>query len=167
MTLTLVADPTNANANAYCDLAFANSYHEARLFNDEWLAASDPTKTAALVWATQALDSMNWQGTRVGLAAAILTPLRWPRVGVTDRDGLDLDEASVPLNIKKATAELALFLIREDRTEGLATIDSGSTQVGPISFRKNKHYKFPQSVLDLVAQYSAGWGSFQARVERV
>jgi hypothetical protein len=30
-TLSLIADPTNVNANSYCDVGFADAYHSARI----------------------------------------------------------------------------------------------------------------------------------------
>lgn len=67
----------------------------------------------ALIWATSLLDSsFEWRGTYRFTSQA----LRWPRSGVYDFDGREFNYDTIPELLKRATAELALALIKKDRT---------------------------------------------------
>jgi hypothetical protein len=116
------------DANAYCDLAFADAYHADR-GNAAW-TGDDAAKSAALIKATDYLRrySERWLGYKTKPDQA----LDWPRVGVmlpidprfvgaveTDRGVIiaspfvgiataELANDFVPDEVKMATAELAL-----------------------------------------------------------
>lgn len=116
MTLTITATAGAANANAYCTLAEANTYHtEQRLHSETfWNAQSEDLKNRAIVWATRTLDEMlDYEGYKASDAQA----LRWPRTSVYTIDGDEVDYESIPQFLKNATAEFAYHLLVGDRTE--------------------------------------------------
>ena len=129
MTLTLDNTVGGANANAYCSIAEADAYHEARGFNDRWVTGSVTEKTAAIVWATRLLDMENFVGTMTVRTGA----LRWPRFGIIDRDYRIVDPQVIPQFIKNAVAEWAFFLLSEDRTraDGLSAAKPSGSPAPP------------------------------------
>lgn len=92
------------NADAFIGVAYADAYHAA-MGNTTW-TGDNVLKEGAIRRGTAFLSSAyQWQGSkREGRPQA----LAWPRVGVTDREGWGVDYASVPIEIQKATAEVAL-----------------------------------------------------------
>ena len=163
MTLTLTATAGSASANTFITLADANSYHEARVNNSDWTGATDANKNAALVWATRLLDDQPWYGQITATTQA----LRWPRTGCYDREGNALASTTIPAFLENATAELAMFLLAEDRTAGAGALSYETLSVGPVTLSRAKHQKFPPAVLDLIAYYfKASMSSFQVGVVR-
>lgn len=105
--MPVTVTPGDVAADSYIDLAGANSYHTARA-NSGW-SGSDTDKEAALRRATAWLDGYyrhRWPGSRLnGRSQA----LEWPRSGATDSEGLSIEDATIPPEIEKATAEAALI----------------------------------------------------------
>ncbi len=100
-----------ADANAYCDVSFADAYHTDR-GNAAW-AGTTGTKQAALIRATDFIER-NYRFRGFPLLPATQA-LQWPRVNVFTRDMLKLlPSDSVPDAVKKATAELALSALGLD-----------------------------------------------------
>lgn len=65
----------------------------------------------AIIWATRILEGMmDWRGS----IRTVDQALRWPRSGVVDDDGRNLDYDTIPARLEEATAELALFLLGRD-----------------------------------------------------
>ena len=113
MALVLDATPGSSTANSYATRAQGDTYHEAHIYATAWTGATAATKDAALVWATRILDEqVLWYGSK----RVLLGALRWPRSGVEDRDGINLDFDTIPQFLINATAELARSLIDSDRT---------------------------------------------------
>ena len=78
-----------------------------------WAALDVAVKERLLSWASRYLDERaRWFGVRVSETSG----LRWPRSGVQDRDGIVLASNIVPRQLKIATAEMARYLINEDRS---------------------------------------------------
>lgn len=112
--MALVATPGAADANSYLTVTEADAYFLQRLNTDAWDNA-DPTteKPAALIMATALLDAkVAW----TGLATDDVQVLGWPRSGMFTRNVYAIDSAIIPAALKNATAELALWLLRKDRT---------------------------------------------------
>jgi hypothetical protein len=126
--MPVIATPGAANANSFLTILEADAYHAARLHNDEWSAATELQKEAALLWATRILDRHSWVGRRTNE----LQRLRWPRTGVYDQDDFWVHQDVVPSFLKDATAELALLLLRKDRTAEAETTGLSKIVVGPI-----------------------------------
>lgn len=78
-----------------------------------WNALTTTQKEYLLAWASRYLDAhADWYGTKTVETSG----LRWPRTGVTDRDGIALSSTAIPKQLKVATAEMARYLISEDRS---------------------------------------------------
>lgn len=139
-----------AASNSFCSVAEANAYHVLRGHNAEWGDSGVSEKEAALAWATRILDRLNWSGNR----AATTQALRWPRYNAYDQDGYVIANTVIPTAVKNATAELALYLRKEDRTADSGAIGVKSLSVGALSleFDTGAYTKaIPDSVRDLIA----------------
>lgn len=165
MTITLVADLSQSNANSYCDVAFADSFFEVRGFSEDWTNITDAEeKKRILVWTTNLFETMQWMGTRDRTLDP--GPLRFPRRNIKDRDGNINSSAEIPLDVKKGLCEMALFMLREDRLEGFDVVQADTNQTGPIGERKLKYNKFPPGVIDYIGWYlNGGVSPFQMRVK--
>jgi hypothetical protein len=95
------------DAESYCTLAFANTYHANR-GNTAWDALDDiDDKEPALRKATEYMGQvyrLKWLGLRADDDQA----LDWPRIGVVTGDEITIDDDVVPLEVQRACAELAL-----------------------------------------------------------
>lgn len=108
MTLTVEDGTGLANAESYISVTDTDTYF-TNVGNASWTGTT-AVKEAALRKATQYLDATySWIGSILDDDQA----LGWPRVGVTDKDGRDLED-QVPVLIERATAELALASLSED-----------------------------------------------------
>jgi hypothetical protein len=169
MALTLIATPGASNANSYCTLEESNAYHEAHVYGDSWVNGDEDANTRALIWATRLLDEqMDWKGYPTSTTQA----LRWPRIQVLDRDGhLYLPQDAIPTFLKQATAELARYLLAEDRTtERGFGITSVTADTVSVDFDNHDvRPVLPASVLSIVSSYgmSTGPGGGIAKLVRV
>lgn len=150
--MALDATPGGAAANSFASLAEAAAYFEGRLHAAAWATADTPTKETALRWATRELDRMAWAGYRYSEAQR----LRWPRASVYNLDGYRLANNVIPPFLSEATAELALWLIGEDRTApaqgaGLSKIEVGSIKVD--FDKRDKPAILPRSVARMIGPY--------------
>lgn len=139
-------------ANAFCDQAWADAYilnRGAAALNADWTSATVADKEQCIQWATRKLDEFEWKGLRKTQTQA----LRWPRVGLTDRDGFYIDSASIPVWLKNAAAEYALWLFRGDRTADAGSITFQEQKVGSIQTKNLQYRPVPASVLDMVRPY--------------
>lgn len=132
MTTLVVEDGTGlSTSNAYCTKDEADEYHEMRLHNTTWTTAATATQEAAIMWATKLLDNnISWDGLKYTEDQA----LEWPRDGVYDRGGYEIDVDEVPQFLKDATAEFAFWLIASDLTsddpsKGYRRIKAGSLEL--------------------------------------
>lgn len=155
---TIVATAGATNANSYCTVAEADAYHETIVGATTWTEAEDDTKIAALIQATRVLDEQyDWVGQKANSTQA----LRWPRADVTDRDGWDVDSATIPTFLKNATAEMARALIkgdrfatRDDAKGGIKSVTAGSVSVTFDSLDRIE--LLPESVSTMLNYYSIG-----------
>lgn len=95
-----------SNSESYCSVSFADSYFNSKA-NLSWSTLSTSQKEAALREATSFLTERyrnSWKGLRVYSAQA----LDWPRSGVRTDSFVDVPTFSVPVEVQKACAELAL-----------------------------------------------------------
>ena len=163
-TPTLVATPGAVNANSYCAVAEADTYHDARLFSTDWSGALVSVKTVALIMATRVLDyTYTWASWPTSPQTQ---SLQWPRTGLLARNGLKfVDGATIPDEIKNATAELARQLIIADRTldSDIETQGISSLSAGPVSlsFKDGVYAKvIPDAVFNMIPSW---WGLAQGR----
>lgn len=153
MSVTLIETPGASNANTYATVAEADDYFAARLpLATAWADQDD--QTALLAMATRTIDAAfrggkifvaakgsrpaYWRILRkwAGLPAVAGQRLAWPRTGLLDQNGATLDSATIPLDLKWATAEMAGQLGLADRTldndaanQGISSVKAGSVSV--------------------------------------
>lgn len=99
-----------AGANAYTTVEFVDDYHADRGI-DEW-GGPVADKQQAVIRATDYIDRTY---EFLGLLKDPETPqdLQWPRSRVVTRESVLLDEDVVPVEVQRATAELALVALTE------------------------------------------------------
>jgi hypothetical protein len=111
----MVEDGTGvANATSYVSVEDADDILSMNIHaSGSWEALTLDKKQKLLSWASRYLDERTrWFGRR----AETESSLRWPRTGITDRDGNPISDTIVPRQLKIAAAEMARYLIDQDRT---------------------------------------------------
>lgn len=123
-----------ATSNSYATAAEADAYFADR-GGAAW-AGLQADKEAALIRATAWIDGeyrSRWPGYRVsGRDQA----LEWPRATAKDAQGFDIDDASIPAEVKYATIEAALreFITPDSLTpDYVRTKQIKRQRVGPLS----------------------------------
>lgn len=110
MAVTLVLEDGTgiSGANSYVSVAEADDILSVNSVQyATWTALTSTEKDTLLVWASDYLDShVDWNGYK----QVETSGLRWPRNCVYDVDGILVADDIVPLRVKQATAQLAIFL---------------------------------------------------------
>ena len=107
---TLDDTAKGASANSYVTVADAETYFDERYDSALWLdEPSTAQKERLLITATRELDRLPWLATRTTSTQA----LQWPRSGLCDRDGISLDNDTIPPEVDRATFELAYAILAE------------------------------------------------------
>lgn len=162
--VALVTTPGSANANAYCDIAFADQYHANRpAVGTTWAVATSDQKTAAILWATILMDRLwTWTGYVVDTTQVLL----WPRQSMLKLTRLQYEPIdSIPIEIQQATAEYARQLLVSDLTgnSDIETLGITSFKAGPVAFNFKDSVvakPVPDAVFDLVPPE---WGTVRSR----
>jgi len=176
-TPTLVTTPGASTANAYCSIAEADAYHDGHVGGSVWAALTTDAKTRAIMQATRMLDAyVVWDGYATKVADGQV--LAFPRAGLVDLNtDLEVDDETIPTNVKYACAEQARLLAQSDRSlelaqqaQGLSMLSAGGVV---LTFQQNAPGReaIAPSVWALVRQ----WGrrlpsartSHAAQLERV
>ncbi len=160
----------------YADLAQANTYFLSAVHGAAWAAVDGNTRQRALVTATSMLERSGWRGAPTepidkALSPAPSTqPLQWPRTGLTDRNGVAVDSASIPADVVNGNMELALALINDataqtttstgSNVKSVATkdkVDVVETSVATEFFSSTSKNatRFPTIVHELLGRYLA------------
>jgi hypothetical protein len=162
MAITIVETAGSASANSYISEAEFNAYIETCLHVSTAVTAAQAvegtdTIKRALVSATRLLDEqIEWDGEA---NEPTVQALQWPRAGLEDDKGEDLDEETIPTRIKNACAELARYLIDSDRTAESSTDGINRLAVGSIELEFNSNTPPPRKVIpDSVWQMISLWG---------
>jgi hypothetical protein len=167
MTLIVEDGTALANAEAYITVAAADQYFSDR-GNVAWAALLTPAKEQALRAATDYLSSvyaLRWAGVRRTTTQA----LDWPRLFVQRKHvaggygmfPLYYDESSVPVEVQRACAELALRASTATLNPDVGA-QVKSQQVGPIQVtyidgaRQSQAFK---SIDAMLAVFCLGAGS--------
>lgn len=146
--MALIVTAGAADAESYCSVADASSYHTAR-GNAGW-TGTDAVKEAALRRATDHMTQTyaeRWKGERASSTQA----LDWPRYSVVV-DGYELDSDAVPVAIQRACAELALRALTEplapdlDRQVTEETVDVITTKYEPGA-RESKKWTAAENLM--------------------
>ena len=149
-----------ATANSYASVAEADAYLAVRGDTSTWTALTLGQKESKLQWAALYLDTLTFKGTRSTSTQA----LQWPRIGVWDRDGFEVD--GIPQALKNAQAEMAFQLIANDWTQGLGPVSNETLSVGSISLGPETHRPFPAAVLALLRPLLASVPGASGRLVR-
>lgn len=129
-------------SNSFLTSAEGDNLASERLDGSTWTDATEPQQTAALITATRLLSRVCY----IGIATSSTQSLPFPRMGLLASGGWPLDSSIIPLDLKLATFELALALLRsptlyqesETSTQGISRIKAGPIEIG---FRDNVSYK--------------------------
>lgn len=103
-----------------------------------WSALSSAAKTNALINATDWLD-LTYGSRWKGQASAAGQERDWPRSGVVDNDGYDVDSVALPDMLERACAEAALLFVDGDldslpfRVDSDARLQSKAISAGNVS----------------------------------
>ena len=158
--MPIVTTAGAADANSYASVAEADAYLAVRGDTATWTALTPGEKEAKLQWAAIYLDTLNFRGTRSTSTQA----LQWPRIGVWDRDGFEVD--GIPQALKNAQSEMAFQLIANDWTQGLGPVSNETLSVGAISLGRETHRAFPAPVLALLRPFLASIPGASGRLVR-
>ena len=158
MTLTLDATPSGLTANSFIDLPTAQAIMDATPNATAW-ATGSLLQSQALIHATAMLSTLAYRGFKTHVAQA----LAWPRASVIDPDygdtdgaysgymvngfwGVYLDINTIPVRVQRATAMLALEVLRAgtadvwgiDKSANVAKkqIDVITTEYVPVGERR-------------------------------
>ena len=161
---TINATTGSDTANSYSTRQEADTYHDTHLYGDSWASADGWKKASALIWATRLLDEqLSWLGTKASSTQA----LRWPRTDVMDADGYEFPSTSIPVWLRNATAELARYLLTEDRTAergyGLKRVTADVVEVEFDS--ADEKPILPPSVRSMIGAYGSVQGGAQGWVK--
>lgn len=159
MALTLDATVGGASSNSYVTLAEATTYFEARLNVTDWTgAASDDIRNRALAMATQRIDFEEYMGNR----AAETQALKFPRSDLPLIDGVGWESTEIPIDIKTATYELAIYMLGKDMTAANDDQALDALKIGPIgidfSVSQPSNDKLPPFVTQLLRPYQLSGG---------
>jgi len=105
-----------ANANSYVSVEEADDTLEIDFrLNGIWSEFDQATKELKLAQATRYLDdNYQWFGRRTEPS---VQPLKWPRCGMRDCEGNCIGPNVMPSELKRATAQLAVWLHSNDGNE--------------------------------------------------
>ena len=161
--MSLDATVSGTASNSYVTLTVASAYFTTRLESDVWDESEIAEQEAALVMATQRLDTEPY----IGYPTTTTQRLQWPRLSVPNRSGWLYASDSIPEPVVFATCELALALLGDPSLfdgsglEGFSHIAIPSLDITPHT---GVATSLPAIVQRLLAPVrSGGW---QARVVR-
>jgi hypothetical protein len=129
--MPIVATPGASNADSYATLAEADAYHGVSLYSTVWDAATDVNQEKALKMATRLLDAyFVWLGSRTYADQA----LGFPRTGLFRDTTVVVDSATIPVEIRNATAEFGQYLLANNPNtpNGIAVQGITKVKAGPI-----------------------------------
>ena len=171
MMATLDSNPDNLQTfNSFLSVDEADKYFETRLYSTTWTGLVDnddgtlnETKKVALIASSRFLSVYyNYYGTRT----EEFQNLEFPRIGLYDHDGYNLDYYTVPEKVKQATAELALYQIENQSLVSniSSPLDSGLTEikVSSIALKFSRDalrdgdttdFEFPQYIHSLLVDF--------------
>lgn len=163
----MVSTPTTGTSgNSYATIAEADAFLDNLIdAGPNWLSVDPDSKARALLHATILLDNQCW----IGAKAASANTLEWPRTGVTDADGNEVDDSTVPDQIVNGCIRLA-YELSQDPTLATAQ-NTGSNDkkyvAGSVSiefFRPGGVLgtagisRFPFSVMEFIREFLCGNG---------
>lgn len=148
-----------ASANSFLTVEEADAIAIEHPFSAPWVAITGATATARkqalLIAATRAINNLCYLGTPTAESQA----LKFPMSGLLSRTGYALADSVIPLDLKLATFEMALNLLKSSDAPESATVELINSlglerlKAGPVdmSFRDTAELLFvPASVRSLL-----------------
>lgn len=145
----------------YANVATADQYWNAGTQTqfETWDALTDDEKARGLVSATRLIDRQHWLGEKTDDAQA----LAFPRTGLIDCDGNDVDSAIVPQQVIDASIILAYDLATGSTVETSATTEdltkrlkAGSVEIEKFRADSSSSGRFSTPVMELLGCFMAG-----------
>lgn len=135
--------------DVYGTLVDAKKYLGARLGADAWSAASDDDKLRGMVGAANWIDRTVW----MGILTSDSQPLQFPRIGLVDRNDKPISPSVIPVDVIKASYELALALLTNSDVANL-TDPAGNqpSSLGAGSVNVSFWRPQPKTLFPFVAQ---------------
>lgn len=130
--MTLDATVGGVDSNSYVTLAEFEAYIVERGISVG--TVTDAVKEGWLIRAAEYIDA-NWIGQWKGLIASDTQALAWPRTCVVDPDGREVDDDSIPLKIKNAQCEMAVYAKTYSNLNAYAMtsfVEEKSSKAGPV-----------------------------------
>lgn len=122
--------------STYTEIMEADAFFAGRTDAVHWQNFSDEIKQNTLERASRMLDeAFDWKGRPLSETQ----PLRWPRKDVTDLDGTPIDPETIPLRIRIAAMEQALYLtdpLKKMAESGIKNASAGEMSLA-FSAREN------------------------------
>jgi hypothetical protein len=143
---TLIVENGNGltDSNSYISLDDATSYHAQR-GNADWANASEDDQTAALITATESLELLYGEQFMGSLIWETQQALLFPRIDFEDNTGRWILWGTIPSNLAKAQAEIALMVIQETNVFPMQaeTQNIASTSLKVDDFESKVNYLTP------------------------
>ena len=142
--------------SVYGSEAEAKVYFAASINSENWNSSDPNRRKKAQVSATRNFNRQRWEGT-ITVPGQVLA---WPRTGVTDLEGVAVDENTIPVEVEEASYELALSFLTDATVEestnsgsNLKRVKAGSAEVE--FFKPTKGTRFPSKVQELLRPFIA------------
>ena len=110
MAFSLDSSPSSPTFNCYLSLEQAEDYFAGRFGADKWSDFSTSQQQALLVSATRDIDNLRFGGSKTDSDQ----PMSWPRADLQDYDGNEIANDVIPVKLKYAVCELALWKWTEE-----------------------------------------------------
>lgn len=133
------------NATSYTSVTQSDDIITRNIHETTWPSLSTEIKEKLLSQATHLLDNYaRWHGRRTSIDSA----LKWPRSGVCDADGYNIQSDQISSDLVEGTVELARWLAREDRTaeRDQDALKSLKADVVELEFAEGKRPVIPSHV---------------------
>jgi hypothetical protein len=128
--MALIATIGASDANSYVTQAEATAYFLNRIHSSAW--EDFENKSQVLITSSQMLDwYVKWKGTKQTETQF----MQWPRSSAIRGDGTEIDEDTIPPEVKVAVYELALSSLAADRTEDDPLAGIGQLQAGSLMIK--------------------------------
>lgn len=146
------------NATSYVSVEDADDIITMNIHaSTSWDALAVEKKERLLSWASRYLDERTrW----CGVITVETSGLRWPRSTVINRDGIEIAANIVPRQLAIATAEMARYMVAQDRTTERDQDALTRLKADVIELEFAENYRLPQ-VPSHMAYLIKGLGSIQ------
>jgi hypothetical protein len=140
MPVTVDTTIAGVNATSYVTVAEVSQLLAAELYGTAWEDVDE--QAAAVVTATRVLDAQIADKVS-GWPTTSTQALLFPRQGLRTRNGAVVDSMSIPVDLKRAVALLALRLARLGRmpTDPADAAGIEAFTLGPMEFQFDKAYQ--------------------------